>query len=104
MQKIKIEPKLIQKIAGLSKLSVTDSEAKAFANEFESILEYAAQISEVDTSDIEESHHLDNFSSPVLAEDNPNKELIPRSSMLQNATDGRENNGYIVTSSVLSDN
>jgi len=98
---IKITKKEIKHIAVLAKLSFNDSELQIFEKEFNSILEYISTINECDTTGIEFEHNLSDFKGLVLQED-IKRPSIKRDQLLMNATDGRNKNGYIRTSKIVS--
>lgn len=88
-------------IANLAKLKLTDSEVEKFQNEFNNILDYISLIQECDTKDIGDEHHLENFVGEVLQEDIPVTSLT-QDQVLSNATNGRNKEGYIRTSKIIS--
>lgn len=91
----------IKHIANLAKLKFSNEEIEKFSDEFNSILDYISQIKECDTTGIEFEHNLNNFRGNVLQED-VTKESLNRDVVLKNATNGRNKNGYIRTSKIVS--
>lgn len=91
----------IKHIADLAKLKFTDEELEKFSSEFNSILDYVSLIKECDTTGIEFEHNLDKFKGSVLQEDVA-KASLSREEVLKNATNGRNKNGYIRTSKIVS--
>lgn len=65
-----LNPELTRKIAGLSKLKLTDAEIERYTGELAKILDFVAQLSKVDVTDVEPAIHgipLD----PRFREDEP---------------------------------
>ncbi|MCA9380637.1 Asp-tRNA(Asn)/Glu-tRNA(Gln) amidotransferase subunit GatC [Candidatus Dojkabacteria bacterium] len=91
----------IQKIAGLAKLKLSESELDKYENEFNDILDYVGKVMECDVDGIEEEHNLENYKDEVMQDDEPVDAGISRDEYLQNATDGRSKNGYVVSSRVV---
>lgn len=50
---MKIDETLVEKVAGLARLSFTEDEKKEFTRQFADIVEFIEQLQEVDTSDID---------------------------------------------------
>ncbi|MEO6729338.1 MAG: Asp-tRNA(Asn)/Glu-tRNA(Gln) amidotransferase subunit GatC [Candidatus Dojkabacteria bacterium] len=90
----------IKKIAGLAKLDFSDTQLDKFAGEFNEILGYVSLIQECDTTGIEFEHNLNDFQGSVLQKDEV-KPSTPQDKLMQNATDGRNKFGYIVTSKII---
>ena len=97
----KITKDQIKHVAKLSKLNLSETELQKFENEFNSILDYTSQLDEVDTSDINISHNMSDYSGEFLNEYLVSNSEISREEMLKNATDGRFKNGYIRTSKII---
>ena len=53
-----VTEKDVQYIANLARLQVTEEEAKSYAKDMSSILEYMKLLSEVDTSDVKPLEHV----------------------------------------------
>ncbi|MBI5037297.1 MAG: Asp-tRNA(Asn)/Glu-tRNA(Gln) amidotransferase subunit GatC [Candidatus Kerfeldbacteria bacterium] len=49
----------IQRLAHLARIELTPEEAQVFGEQLSSVLEYAKQIEEVDTSSVQLSSHID---------------------------------------------
>jgi aspartyl-tRNA(Asn)/glutamyl-tRNA(Gln) amidotransferase subunit C len=47
-----IDREEVKKVASLARLNITEAEEKAFTTQLNSILEYFAQLSELDTTDV----------------------------------------------------
>lgn len=97
----KVNTKTIKKISNLAKFEFSDDEFNKYSKEFNSILEYISQIEEVDTSEVELEHNLQNQKEDVLAEDEVSNQKIDKNKLLKNATKGRLKNDYIVTSRMV---
>lgn len=50
---MKIDEALVEKVAGLARLSFTEEEKKAFAGQFADIVAFVEQLREVDTSGVD---------------------------------------------------
>lgn len=97
----KVTTEDIKKIASLAKLNLSETELSKYEKEFNNILDYISQISEVDVCDIPEVHNLDEYKDTVEQEDEPVDLGISREEYLQNATEDRSKNGYIRTSKIV---
>ncbi len=65
-----MEKKEFEKLSDLSRLKFSESETEKLKNEFENILQYVAQLSEVNTDGIEPLVQVSGISN-VFREDNP---------------------------------
>jgi len=90
----------IQRIAKLAKLQLKDEELTRFEKEFNDILGYVSKIQEVDVTGIEFEHNIENHVGEQLADDEV-QQSIPRDKALNNATQGRNIDGYIKTSKIV---
>ncbi len=90
----------IKRIAKLAKLELSESELSKFEQEFNDILGYISKIQEVDVSGIEFEHNIENHKGEKLAEDLV-KESLSKEKAIQNATKGRNKNGYFRTSKIV---
>ncbi|MEK7452626.1 MAG: Asp-tRNA(Asn)/Glu-tRNA(Gln) amidotransferase subunit GatC [Patescibacteria group bacterium] len=94
-----IDKEKIKHIASLARLKVDDSEVEKFSKDLSAILDYVAELNEVDISDI--SPTLSATSSQnVFRDDNvdeENKDVAKR--LVQSAPDSE--NGYIKVKSIL---
>lgn len=61
---MKIDQELIEKLAKLSKISLTPAEAKPMATNLSSILDYVDKLQEVDTTDILYNKASNNLAVP----------------------------------------
>lgn len=96
----------IKHIASLAKLKFTDEELKSFESEFNSILDYISKVTNADVSGISDEEalfpHLEKDKyTDVLQDDAVIDYGADRGDYLQNATDGRNKDGYIVVSKVI---
>ena len=96
-----VDKKTIEHIAKLAKLKLTEAEEERYVGEFNNILGYVSKIQECDTTGIEFEHNLADYNGQVLQEDEA-RPSISRDEMLKNATEGRNKNGYIRTSKIVS--
>lgn len=91
----------VKHIASLAKLDLTEEELRKFTQEFSSILQYISQIDTCDVSTIQSEHNLKDFRGKNLYEDTVQSSKITREQMLQNASQGRNKNGYIRVSKIV---
>lgn len=75
----------VKHVANLARLAITDEEAKTFTKQLSSILEYAEQLNELDTTGVEPMTHVLDLKN-VLRKDEP-KEWITQEDALKNAPD-----------------
>lgn len=103
--KKKVTEETLKHIARLSKLEFSKEDLSRFAHEFESILDYIQMIEEVDVDGIQFKHNLESYVGDVLRDDKVRNEDddIDKKKLMQNATNGREKNGYIRTSKIITD-
>ncbi len=89
----------IRKVAALSRLKVSESEAERLKQQLGEILQYVHRLDEVDTSDVEPMAHAVEVSN-VFREDEP-RESLSREQALANApqADGR----YFLVPPILND-
>ena len=67
---MKLSKEEVQKIATLARLEISDEETEKYAGELSAILDYADQLSEVDTKDVEPIAHVTGATTK-LREDKP---------------------------------
>ncbi|KXK25977.1 MAG: Glutamyl-tRNA(Gln) amidotransferase subunit C [candidate division WS6 bacterium OLB20] len=72
-----VTPAELKKIADLARIELNDAELERFSAELSPIIDYAAQLREVDTSDISYASHVDDFNDTVLQEDVPVDPMLP---------------------------
>jgi aspartyl-tRNA(Asn)/glutamyl-tRNA(Gln) amidotransferase subunit C len=82
-----VTPEEVQHIALLSRLEVTEDEAARYAEQLSQILEYAAQLNQLDTSAVEPTFHAVPLAN-VFREDHPGTPLS-LDQALQNAPRSR---------------
>lgn len=85
---MELTKELINHIAELAHLKLTDEEIKKFQKELSQILDYVNQLNEVDTSNVEPLHHPLPLTN-VFREDNV-KKSIEREEALKNAPDSTD--------------
>ena len=92
-------PNLVQQVAHLARLKVSDSEVDRLSRELGAILTYVELLNEVDTDGVEPMAHAVELSN-VLRADEP-AESLPRDQALANApkSDGR----YFLVPPILDD-
>lgn len=78
----------VRHIADLSRLSVTAEEVERLSGELSTIIEYVAQLSAVDTRDVQPTSHVLPLEN-VMRDDRPAPSL-PRDGALRNAPDGTD--------------
>ena len=79
----KVTREEVEHIANLSRLQISDDETEKMQGTLESILNFANQIEEADTEDIEPTYHVLDLQN-VLREDKAS-EGIPQEEALKNA-------------------
>ncbi len=62
---MKLDVGNVRKIASLARLSVTDAEAEAYVTHMNRMLDYVAQLSEVDTSKVPTLEHAVEMDTPL---------------------------------------
>ncbi len=80
-----VSEKDVQYIANLARLQVTNEEAKMYAKDMNSILEYMEQLNEVDTSNVEPLNHVIDLESRFREDEA--KEPLSHEDALKNAPD-----------------
>jgi len=86
-------------VAHLARLEIADEAAEKLAIELRSIINYAEQLNEVDTTDVEPMTHVLNLVN-VMRKDEP-KEWTTQEDALKNAPD--HENGHFRVPSILSE-
>tara|TARA_B100000427_G_scaffold175283_1_gene145756 strand:+ start:602 stop:910 length:309 start_codon:yes stop_codon:yes gene_type:complete len=84
----KITKKELEKIATLSKLSLSESELKNHTKDLNNILEYMDLLNEIDTSNTEELVNVHDATSD-LREDN-SEDSIPKEKVIDNSPQSKE--------------
>ncbi|MGY0694983.1 Asp-tRNA(Asn)/Glu-tRNA(Gln) amidotransferase subunit GatC [Virgibacillus sp. FSP13] len=80
-----ISTEQVKHVANLARLAITDEEAERFTKQLSSILEYAEQLNELDTTGVEPTTHVLDLKN-VLRKDEP-KDWITQEDALKNAPD-----------------
>jgi len=75
----------VEHVANLARLQLTEDEAERYTKDLNAILEFAAKLNELDTSDIEPTSHATDVKN-VMRED-VNRPSLPREEALRNAPD-----------------
>lgn len=94
-----ISKEQVKHVADLARLVFTDEEAEKLSVELKGIINYAEQLNEVDTSDVEPTTHVLNLVN-VMRKDEP-KEWTTQKDVLKNAPD--HENGHFRVPSILSE-
>ncbi len=89
----------VARIAQLARLAVTDEELQLFSRQLTSILEYAEQLREVDTSGIAPTSHPLALSAPVREDDV--RPSLPREEALRAAPEPDLSGGLFKVPRVL---
>ena len=74
-----LSTKEVQKIAQLSRLALTDAEVAKFQTQLSDILDFVAQLQEVDTAGVEPLHQVGEHTSVVRSDEvnqNTDRELL----------------------------
>ncbi len=92
-----IDKEHVKYIAALSRLSLSEAETGAFADQLDSVLEYVEQLNKVDTSNVEPTAFLAPARDPMR----PDVETLSLSSekLLQNGP--KVTNGYFAVPKVI---
>ncbi|WP_455660407.1 Asp-tRNA(Asn)/Glu-tRNA(Gln) amidotransferase subunit GatC [Pradoshia sp.] len=75
-------------VANLARLAITEEETDMFTKQLDSIITFAEQLKELDTTNIEPTTHVLHMKN-VLREDKPSPGL-PREEVLKNAPDHQD--------------
>ncbi|MGD2080094.1 MAG: Asp-tRNA(Asn)/Glu-tRNA(Gln) amidotransferase subunit GatC [Nitrospirota bacterium] len=90
---MKIDSKLVDRIAGLARLSLSDYERESLLADLNNILSYVEKLNRLDISDVEPTSHVLDLAN-VTREDEP-RPSMPVDEALSNAPD-RSGNFYRV--------
>ena len=93
----KLTKEFVMHIADLSRLAFNDEEIEKLTDELNAIVQYAEQLNELDTSNVEPTTHAVNIRN-VMREDVPEPGL-PVEEVLKNAPDHKD--GQIRVPSIL---
>ncbi len=94
---MKVDEKLVDRLAELSRLEFSDSEKKDIQKDLTNILSFMEQLNEVDTDNVEPLVYI-NDSVNVLRED-VIKDILPKEDVLKNAP--ISNDDYIKVPKVI---
>lgn len=89
----------VEHVAHLARLAVTDEEVENLAKDLSAIIEYAEQLNELDTDNVEPTTHVLDLKN-VMRKDEP-KEWITQEEALKNAPDAED--GQFRVPSILAD-
>jgi aspartyl-tRNA(Asn)/glutamyl-tRNA(Gln) amidotransferase subunit C len=92
-----IDKKIVQHIADLSRLSLSDEETEELAHQLAAILGYVEQLNKVDTSNVEPTAFIAPAHDP-MREDEPAPSLPP-DKLLQNGP--KVKNGYFAVPKII---
>ena len=78
MNEKKITPEEVKKYAELSRIKITDEEAKKYSEQFEDIIPFIAQISEMEVSEkvVRNFNNVNTLREDNIIETNHQKEII----------------------------
>ncbi|MED4752480.1 Asp-tRNA(Asn)/Glu-tRNA(Gln) amidotransferase subunit GatC [Brevibacillus choshinensis] len=83
-----ITRKEVEHVANLARLQLTEEEAERYTKDLNAILEFAAKLNELDTSNVAPTSHATDVKN-VMRED-LNRPSLPREEVLKNAPDHEE--------------
>lgn len=87
----------VKHVAQLARLAITEEEAEMFTENLSAIIQYAEQLNELNTDDVEPTTHVLDLKN-VLRKDEP-KQWITQEDALKNAPD--KENGHFRVPSIL---
>ncbi|MFC4559478.1 Asp-tRNA(Asn)/Glu-tRNA(Gln) amidotransferase subunit GatC [Virgibacillus kekensis] len=87
----------VKHVAHLARLAITEEEADMFTSQLSSIIDYAEQLNELDTENVEPTTHVLDLKN-IMREDKP-KEWISKEEALKNAPDKQD--GHFRVPSIL---
>ena len=94
-----LAPEEVARIAQLARLSLTAAELDLFARQLTSILQYAEQLREVDTSSVEPTSHP--LALTAALRDDDARPSLPRSEALRGAPEADQNAGLFKVPRVI---
>lgn len=83
-----ITRKEVEHVANLARLQLTEEEAERYTKDLNAILDFAAKLNELDTSNVAPTSHATDVKN-VMRED-VNRPSLPREEVLKNAPDHEE--------------
>ncbi len=90
--KIQVDEKLVNEIASLARLDLSQEETKIFVSQFRDILEYVSILNEVDTENVPPAY-LSSANQSVMREDKI-EASIPTEEFISNAPESKDD--YVV--------
>ncbi|MGM8215996.1 Asp-tRNA(Asn)/Glu-tRNA(Gln) amidotransferase subunit GatC [Bacillaceae bacterium W0354] len=84
----KISKEQVKHVANLARLAITDEEAEMYSEQISDIIDFAEQLNELDTSNIEPTTHVLDMKN-VLRKDEP-RQWISQEEALKNAPDKKD--------------
>ncbi|MCF3944934.1 Asp-tRNA(Asn)/Glu-tRNA(Gln) amidotransferase subunit GatC [Oceanobacillus alkalisoli] len=95
-----ISKERVMHVADLARLHITDEEAEKLAEELQSIIKHAEQLTELDTTNVEPTTHVIHLEN-VMRKDEPRTDWITQEEALKNAPDHKD--GQFRVPSILSE-
>jgi len=89
---VKVDETLVEEIASLARLDLSQEETEMFVSQFKDILDYVSILNEVDTENIPPAY-LSSANKSVIREDIV-EESVPTEEFLANAPESKD--GYVV--------
>lgn len=83
-----ITRKEVEHVANLARLQLTEEEAERYTKDLNAILEFAAKLNELDTSNVSPTSHATDVKN--VMRDDVNRPSLPREEVLKNAPDHEE--------------
>ncbi|MEH7345827.1 Asp-tRNA(Asn)/Glu-tRNA(Gln) amidotransferase subunit GatC [Bacillus sp. JJ1532] len=93
----KISTEQVKHVATLARLAITEEEAEMFSKQLGSMINFAEQLNELDTDNVEPTSHVLDMKN-VMREDIP-QEGLPQSEVLKNAPDHQD--GQVKVPSII---
>ena len=87
-EEVQVDEKLVQEIASLARLDLTNEETKMFVSQFKDILEYVSILNEVDTENVPPAY-LSSANQSVTREDEI-EESVPTKDFLSNVPQSKD--------------
>ena len=91
-EEVQVDQKLVQEIASLARLDLSEQETEMFVSQFKDILDYVSILNEVDTKNIPPAY-LSSANKSVTREDEI-EESVPTQEFLANAPQSKDD--YVV--------
>ena len=85
---VQVDEKLVQEIASLARLDLTNEETEMFVSQFKAILDYVSILNEVDTEDVPPAY-LSSANKSVTRQDEI-EESVPTKEFLANAPQSKD--------------